>query len=205
MEPGELVRRGYDAASYAYRADDAQLGGYASWIGELDAALATGSDVLDLGCGCGVPVARALSRGHRVTGVDLSPVQIARARELVPDAAFQCADLRTIAFAPSSFDAVVALYSLIHVPVDEQPALMARIRSWLRPGGRLLVTTGHRAWTGTEEDWLGSGAPMYWSHADSQTSRGWIEAAGLRVEDERFVAEGDSGGHTLFLAQRRLG
>jgi hypothetical protein len=46
---------------------------------------------------------------------------------------------------------------------------------------------------------------MYWSHADAQTSRGWIEAAGLRVEDERFVAEGDSGGHTLFLAQRRLG
>jgi 2-polyprenyl-3-methyl-5-hydroxy-6-metoxy-1,4-benzoquinol methylase len=201
-DPKDLVRRGYDAASHRYREDDAGDGQYGPWIAALRGRLPAGGAVLDLGCGCGVPVARSLTaEGHGVTGVDLSEVQIRRARELVPEGSFICADAVTVDLPVASFDAVVCLYALIHIPLAEQPSLLARITRWLRPGGWLLATTGHRTWTGTEPDWLGSGAAMWWSHADTATYRSWISRAGLTVVDEGFVPEGTSG-HTLFWARR---
>ncbi len=199
--PKDVVRRGYDAVSHAYRADDAGDGPYAPWIAALLGRLPDRADVLDLGCGCGVPVARALSAaGHAVTGVDLSEVQVRRARALVPHATFHRADAAGLDLPDASFDAVVCLYMLIHLPLDEQPALLSRIARWLRPGGTLLAVAGHGAWTGTEENWLGAGAAMWWSHPDADTCRKWITAAGLTVDGEEFVPE-DAGGHALFWAR----
>jgi SAM-dependent methyltransferase len=133
--------------------------------------------------------------------VDLSQVQLERARRLVPGARFLFADASRVELPAGSFDAVVCLYTLIHLPLDEQPALLGRIAGWLRPGGWLLATAGQRAWTGTEDGWLGGSATMWWSHADAATYRGWIERAGLEVTKQAFVPEGD-GGHALFWARR---
>ncbi|MFE6872603.1 class I SAM-dependent methyltransferase [Kitasatospora sp. NPDC057692] len=142
-----------------------------------------------------------VTAGHRVTGVDISEVQISRAQELVPGADFIRADATALELPQESFDAVVCLYALIHIPLAEQPAMLERIVSWLRPGGWFLGTTGHRAWTGTDEDWLGGGVAMWWSHADAATSRSWLVRAGLDVVHEEFVPEGNSG-HVLFWARR---
>ncbi|AXK35218.1 class I SAM-dependent methyltransferase [Streptomyces armeniacus] len=201
-DPKDVVRRGYDAVSHAYRADDAPPGQYGPWIDALRRELPDGAAVLDLGCGCGVPVARALTAaGYAVTGVDLSGTQIRRARTLVPGATFHQGDAAGLDCPAASFDAVVCLYALIHMPLAEQPALLRRIASWLRPGGRFVATAGHTAWTGTEDDWLGGGAAMWWSHADAATYRRWLTEAGLTVVHEEFVPEGE-GGHTLFRAVR---
>lgn len=202
MDPKELVRRGYDRVSRAYRADDADDGEYEQWLQLLEKRVAPGADVLDLGCGCGVPVARRLSRRYAVTGVDLSPVQVARARELVPGATFVCADMSTLEFPAASFSAIVCLFALIHLPLAEQPAILRAIATWLRPDGIFLATVGHQAWTGMEKDWLGvEGGDMWWSHADADTYRRWSVDAGLTVELETFVPEG-AGGHTFILAAR---
>jgi len=156
----EVVRRGYDALSYHYRRDDADDGQYGPWLAELHGRLPTSADVLDLGCGCGVPAARFLAdAGHHVTGVDISDVQIARARRLVPSGTLARADAVELDLPPACFDAVVCLYTLIHIPLVDQPGLIVRIVSWLRPGGWLLATTGHDAWTGTENNWLGGPPP----------------------------------------------
>jgi len=197
------VRRGYDAVSYRYRADeDGDPGERGEWIARLVPLLPARADVLDLGCGCGLPVAKALVQaGFAVTGVDLSDVQIERARRLVPGATFLRADATDVSFPTGSFDAVVSLYMFIHLPMDEQPPLIRRLAQWLRPGGVLLATTGHTAWTGTEADWLGGGASMVWSHPDADTYRGWISSAGLEVVSQEFVPEG-SGGHALFWCRR---
>ena len=53
----------------------------------------------------------------------------------------------------------------------------------------------------TTMNWLDAGAPMYWSHPDITTFRQWMSDAGLAIEWERFIPEGD-GGHTLVLAHR---
>jgi 2-polyprenyl-3-methyl-5-hydroxy-6-metoxy-1,4-benzoquinol methylase len=197
-----LVRRGYDAVSYHYRGDDEEPGEREEWISSLIGRLEKGGAVLDLGCGCGLPVAKALVQaGFAVTGVDLSDVQIDRARRLVPGATFLRADASDVSFPPRGFDAVVSLYMFIHLPMDEQAPLLRRIAQWLRPGGILLATTGHTAWTGTEPDWLGGGAPMWWSHPDAATYRTWFTRAGLDIVSEEFVPEGD-GGHALFWCRR---
>jgi 2-polyprenyl-3-methyl-5-hydroxy-6-metoxy-1,4-benzoquinol methylase len=202
MDPKDIVRRGYDALSYLYRGDSEAPAHYATCLAQLQKRVAAGGAVLDLGCGCGVPLARDLAAsGYQVTGVDLSEVQVERARQLVPTASFLRADATQVRFLPSSFDAVVSLYALIHMPLDEQPPLLGRIGRWLRPGGWFLATTGHRAWTGTEDGWLGGEAPMWWSHADAATYRTWIEHAGLAVVAQEVVPEGD-GVHALFWARR---
>lgn len=198
----ELVRSGYDELSLRYRADDAGAGAYGPWLDRLRASLPEAARVLDAGCGCGVPVARDLAAaGYRVTGVDVSEVQIERARRLVPQAEFLRADLTEVDFAPGSFDAVVALYSIIHVPLDAQPQLLASFARWLVPGATLLITTGSQPWTGTQAGWLGGSATMWWSQAGTSTYRDWLGAAGFRIASESFVPEGDSG-HSLFWATR---
>jgi SAM-dependent methyltransferase len=204
MEPSpkDVVGRGYDALSHRYRGDADAPERYATWLAQLEERVPPGGAVLDVGCGNGVPLARDLSAaGYAVTGVDLSAVQVERARRLVPAARFLHADATEVRFPDSSFDAVVSLYALIHMPLDEQPPLLGRIGRWLRPGGWLLATTGLHAWTGTEDDWLGGGTPMWWSHADAATYRAWIEQAGLSVDTQEVVPEGDAA-HALFWARR---
>ena len=198
----DLVRRGYDALSYHYRSDDADDGQYAPWLADLHRRLRASAAVLDLGCGCGVPVARFLANaGHHVTGVDISGVQIERARRLVPIGTFLRADATRLDLPPASFDAVVCLYALIHMPLVDQSGLIHRIATWLRPGGWLLATVGDDAWTGTEDNWLGGPATMWWSHADASTYRSWLRQAALTITSEELIPEGDSA-HTLFWAQR---
>ena len=155
MDPKAIVRRGYDLVSRTYRADDADDERYGEWLDALEKRTDAGSAVLDLGCGCGVPVARRLAMRYAVTGVDLSPVQIARARDLVPGATFICADMTTLTFPDESFEAIACLFALIHVPLSEQPALLGKVQHWLRPGGLFIATVGHQAWTGLEKGEIG--------------------------------------------------
>ncbi|NEA34872.1 class I SAM-dependent methyltransferase [Streptomyces sp. SID13031] len=198
----ELVRRGYDALSTQY--DEAFDGEtkYGPWLAELLDRLLVPSRVLDLGCGSGVPVALTLAEaGHQVTGVDLSEVQVKRARKRVPAATFLQEDAAKVDFPPGGFDAVVCLYALIHIPLDEQQTLLRRIGEWVRPGGLFVATVGSGAWTGSEENWLGGEVPMWWSQADASTTRGWIEEAGFVVEREEFVPEENSGHMLLWTAR----
>lgn len=198
-----IVREGYDAVSRLYvddegadRAEDRRR-----WLAPLIAELPPGAAVVDLGCGAGVPATKILAERFRVTGVDISPVQIERAQSLVPGATFLVADMTTVEFDAQSLDAVVSLYAVIHVPLPEQRSLFERIHGWLRPGGLLLATVGAGAYTGTEDNWLGGGAQMYWSHADEETYRGWLNEIGFTLRERTFVPEGDSG-HVLLLAQK---
>jgi SAM-dependent methyltransferase len=202
----DLVRRGYDAISLAYRSDDGQpassssedVSRYAGWVGELASLLRSRAVVVDLGCGAGLPATRELAdRGLRVLGADFSAVQLSRARHLVPACSFVQADMTAFHLQQGSVDAVVSFYALIHVPLEDQRALFPRIRSWLRQGGYLLAITGADRWTGIET-YLG--AEMFWDHADTATYLRWLTAARLAPVWHRYVPEGDSG-HSLILAR----
>jgi SAM-dependent methyltransferase len=202
------VREGYDRASRAYRGDedDAPRSGHAHWFARLARHVAPGARVLDLGCGNGVPGTRLLAERYDVTGLDLSPVQIERARELVPGARFVCGDMTAAEFAPASFDAVVAYFSIINVPVSRQAALIARVATWLAPGGWLLATVGRVAQTGIERDFRGvKGATMFWSYADVADYRAWFAAAGFAIEEEGVQPRDGDPGFAMMLARRAGG
>lgn len=79
----------------------------------------------------------------------------------MPAATFVRADAAGLRFDPGSFDAVVCLFVLIHLPDDEQREVVQRTAGWLRPGGVLVATVGARPWTGEEVDWLGGGDRMW--------------------------------------------
>jgi SAM-dependent methyltransferase len=198
--PKEIVARGYDAIALRYAE---WAGGVVSpaleWLRDLDSHLPDGANVLELGCGRGVPSTRELARRHSVTGVDISAVQIELARHHVPEASFVQADAIELDVAPGSLDAVVALYFFGHIPVQEQRDLVARIACWLTEGGLLLATFG----AGDEgeevdEDWLG--VPMFFASLGGDSYLPLLRDCGLEpvraeVVDQHEPGHGDVAFH----------
>jgi SAM-dependent methyltransferase len=131
--------------------------------------------------------------------VDISAEQLARARSLVPDARFVEADYTTLEIEEGSLDAVVAILALTHIPRAEHGELLARIASWLRPGGLFLASFGASDLPDeVADDWLG--APMYFSHFDAATNRTLVRDAGFAiVRDEIRTMVEEGHGETSFL------
>ena len=192
-EPKEIVARGYDEIALRYAEWAGQIDSPAmAWVRELDAQLDDGADVLELGCGRGVPATRELARRHRVTGVDISAVQIELARHHVPEASFVHSDVMELEIAPASFDAVVALFLFGHVPVEEQAGLIARIALWLRDGGVFLGTfaTGPVG-QDVDDDWLG--VPMFFASLGGEAYAPLLHDAGLESLRDEVVVQNEPG------------
>src|SRR5882757_2145072 len=144
-DPKCLVANAYDEITDSYLERFGASTVRLHWLSELLARLPTqgGARVLDLGCGAGIPVARALAiAGHAVVGVDGSARQLALARANVRTAEFIHADMTAIDLPARSFDAVAAFYSITHVPRSEHLHLMRRVAEWLKPDGLLVASLG---------------------------------------------------------------
>ncbi len=115
-----LVIDGYDACAASY--NSARATETADELAPLITLLPERARVLDLGCGAGVPVARALSARYDVVGADISRSQLLLARRQAPAVSLLLADMEHLHFAPSSFDAVVSFYAIFHIDRREQPA-----------------------------------------------------------------------------------
>jgi cyclopropane fatty-acyl-phospholipid synthase-like methyltransferase len=198
-DPKAIVARSYDQIALRYAAWLIEGNPAMRFVRELDARLRGGADVLELGCGRGVPVGRELAKRHRLTGVDISAAQIELARHHVPEASFIHADYTELEVAPASFDAVVAILTLTHVPREEHADLLVRIAGWLREGGFLLCSLGAADAPGSiEHDWLG--APMFFSHYDADTNRRLVREAGFELLIDEIVAMHEEGhGEARFL------
>ena len=199
-DPRQIVADGYDLIAERYfewsaaRPSSTRL----AWLQRALDLIPAGAGVLDLGCGAGVPMTRALAVGRHVTGVDLSARQIELARGNLPDATFVQADMTTLDLPGESLDAVTAFYSLTHVPRADQPALLDRIFGWLRPGGVFLASMGAQdSPDEVEADWLG--VPMFFSHHGARRNRALVREAGFDIEEARVVEEPEDRHAALFL------
>ena len=112
------------------------------FLDELAARLPDGGRVLDLGCGNGAKIAR-LAGSFDLVGVDFSQEQLRLGRAKVPEATLVAGDFSELHIAANTFDAVTALYSIMHVPRQEHQALFGRIARWLKPGGLFLASLSH--------------------------------------------------------------
>jgi len=114
-------------------------------------ALSPEEEVLDVGCGLGVPACVIAERfGVRMTGVTISYGQAQAAGRLVElrnlgrQVSIVAADAHRLPFSPGSFGAVFALESLLHM--DRQVAL-AQIHRCLRDHGEIVLCD----WVATEK------------------------------------------------------
>ena len=206
IDPKRIVAQGYDRIGqrYAEQASQSRAESRARYESELMERLPGGAQVLDLGCGTGVPTTRRLARRFAITGVDISQEQIARARGNIPDASFIHAEMTELDLPPASFDGVSAFFSIIHVPRQEQPGLLHAIARWLRPGGVFVAAmTAKDKESDYAKDWLG--VPMYWSGFDSETNQRLIHEAGLHIviaREEIYAGDGVPGRFLWVIAQK---
>lgn len=191
MSGSEPIEDIYDAFAATYDASRDQFD-LSEVLREFSAGLGDRPEqgrLLDLGCGAGEPVARDFaSRGWQVTGVDVSRAMLVLAARYVPQLTLIHADMREVDFPESSFDAITAVYSLFHVPREEHPALFAKMRRWLVPGGRVLMTYATREYTGHdrfdgEKEFMGRS--LFYSHATPDELREQLAGAGFRIVDAR--------------------
>lgn len=202
-DPLEIVERGYDAMAESCLAWSEAEGWAArpKYLGYLLGQLADGASVLELGCGAGVPVTKALAERYSVTAVDVSRRQLELARANAPTATFVHADMAEVDLPQASFDAVCAVcafYSLTHVPRERHEELVRRIASWLIPGGVFVGSFGQTDNPAeTDESWLG--VPMFFSHFDADTSVALVQRAGFEIVSRELVPQIEHGVEGAFL------
>jgi ubiquinone/menaquinone biosynthesis C-methylase UbiE len=102
----------------------------------------TGLDVVDLGCGSGSLSIPLAASARSVLSVDISPAMLEALAQHEPPSSLRmlCADLATLQLPQVSADLVVSIYALHHLSDDEKASLLERAFSWLRPGGRLIIS-----------------------------------------------------------------
>ncbi len=192
------VRDGYDALAADY--DEQRTADPPATLDALVDRLDPDGRVLDAGCGGGKPVLAELGEGHRTVGLDFSAAQLALARDRT-DGPLVRGDVTGLPFEGASFDAVTCLYTIIHVPVDDHPTVLGEFARVLREGGWLLLTSGHEAWTGHNDDWLDTGVRMEWSYPTVDDTRETLRERGFAVEEEWPNGHPDGGDFPFLLVR----
>ena len=191
MVEKDTVRRSYDELAETYAAHRSENGIGMVALGEfLDAVPESSRNdssnslrILDAGCGQGTPVLSRLTETATAVGVDFSREQLRLAEENAPDAARLQGDMTDLPFDDDAFDAIVAYWSLIHIPMADHQAVLDEFARVLTPGGRALVCEGTNEWAGDNPDWLDSGVEMQWNIAGAEATREQLRTAGFEITD----------------------
>jgi SAM-dependent methyltransferase len=205
MDYKELVKAGYNAIAQRYLEERTPDSADVRLLKELTDRLPAGANILDAGCGAGLPIALMLSEQFNVTGVDFSEAQIELARRNVPRGKFICQDMTKLDLPEDSFDGICSYYAIIHIPREEHQALLANFHRMLKPGGLALLCRGaENLVDDIDEDYLG--ARMYWSHYDTDTYLKMLKDCGFSIVWSRYVADEswEGAGHLFVLAQKNV-
>jgi ubiquinone/menaquinone biosynthesis C-methylase UbiE len=146
-EARKRAERTYNAASDHYDAGPLGFWEHSGRRTIERLGLAPGARVLDVCCGTGasaIPAARAVGDGGSVIAVDLAEDLLALGRKKAEAAClrrleFRRGDMSALEVEPASFDAVVCVFGIFFVP--DMEAQVAELRRFVRPGGRLAITT----------------------------------------------------------------
>lgn len=152
--------------------------------------------ILELGCGAGVPCTELLaSREYiRVTANDISETQIAMAKKRLPESVNLIqGDMMELEFSQEKFNAVMAMYSIFHLPRNEQTMILRRIFDWLKPGGRLLANFPETGFaSSSDQSWLGgTKGAMHWSGWGKDEMRRLLTEIGFEMEIDEVVVDSE--------------
>ncbi|MGW0082867.1 class I SAM-dependent methyltransferase [Streptomyces sp. NPDC003393] len=185
-ERGSRAAAVFDALGVVYEKAFAGSAAHRASLEWVLGRLAPGSRVLDVGSGTGRPTAQTLvGAGHEVLGVDVSPVMVELAAQQVPQASFQCADIRELPLPDASFDAVCVYFSLLQMSREDQSRLLRRLVPALKPGGSLAVATVPLDVEDVEGVFMGQKVRVTSFAADDFVTT--VAAAGLTVVSRQSV------------------
>jgi len=95
--------------------------------------------VAEVGCGSGRITAHLADAALRIVGLDMSPGMIMVARSARPDLAFAVADSGALPLRAGALGGLVAWYSLIHLPTELLPDVLAEFARVTRPAAPVVV------------------------------------------------------------------
>ncbi|WP_328494369.1 class I SAM-dependent methyltransferase [Streptomyces sp. NBC_00414] len=160
--------------------------------------------VADIGCGPGHVTAHLSALGVPAFGVDLSPAMVALAREAHPELRFAVGSMTAMDLPDGVLGGVAAVYSTIHVPDDELPAVFREFHRVLAPGGHVLLVfqTGDERARLTERFGRAISLDCHWR--DPGVVAGVLEGAELsvRARVERAPYEDEKLPRAFLLARR---
>jgi len=109
-----------------------------------EAAPSPSMRAVDLGAGTGFLALALAPNVHSVLAVDVSPVMVDALAKGAADRGLDnvgtlVEDLASVDLPAGSVDLIVSSYALHHLKDADKVALVRRARSWLRPGGRLVI------------------------------------------------------------------
>jgi 2-polyprenyl-3-methyl-5-hydroxy-6-metoxy-1,4-benzoquinol methylase len=168
LQPRELYNRWHENVANRESVDHAD----APWhrLAKRYMGKVEGKYVLEIGCGRGGFSQYLLDQGADLVAADYSDSAVAitnRLLETRPNFESQVADVQSLPFADATFDVVISLETLEHVP-DPEKGLRELVRV-TRKGGKLIITTPnyfgwmglHRRWReATGRPWAEEGQPI---------------------------------------------
>ena len=181
------------------------------------ATQASGTDLLDVGCGHGV-LAALLLDGHperRVVGIDPDERKIAWANESIgknPNAEFRAVTIEALAAErPASFDCVIIADVLCLIARDTWAPFLDAARRLLKPGGRLVLKDAENdgSWRAVKALWqerlmvhvlrrtVSTGGIGF---ATRDELAGFVTRAGFAVDEITSYARGYTAPHVLLTA-----
>jgi 2-polyprenyl-3-methyl-5-hydroxy-6-metoxy-1,4-benzoquinol methylase len=155
-------------------------------------SLPLGGSVLDVGCGHGMPISKALiDEGFAVYGIDASPSMIAAFRSSFPNTPVECSAIEDSQLFGRRFDGVIAWGLMFLLAPDVQVTLIHKVALALEPEGRFLFTAPHQVC-----EWLDDLSGEKSVSLGSDTYRKIIESEGLALVGE---TEDEGQNHYYFV------
>ena len=164
----------------------------------LASSIPRGSLVLDIGCGNGIPITRALlSEGHRVIGLDSSSAMLAKFKRNCSETFAVRGNVESCPFADDVFDAAVAWGVMFHLNPENAILAIANISRTLKHGAPFLFTSGDKDGFHAKEGRMNGVTFQYFSYSPQSYRR--------ILGDHSFTlldVHADSGNNTYYLAKR---
>lgn len=171
-----------------------------TWLERFLALLPQGADVLDLGCGSGLPIAGYLiEQGHSITGVDSSEVMIAMARQNFPEQTWQQCDMRHLHLA-RTFDGILAWDSFFHLTRAAQRSMFAVFGQHAKVGTVFMFTSGSEHGEAIGDMF---GDALYHASLAPEEYRILLAQYGFVVV-QMIAEDAACAGHTVWLAKKIL-
>ena len=172
-----------------------------SELAEIVTLLPEHGKVLDVGSGSGEPVAKFLfEHGLEVTGIDISENMVKLARKNVPKATFTQMDILALDFEENSFDGLICVYTLWHIPREEHAQIYRNFHRILKPNGLLVINTGLRESEGMTDFF---GEPMLWSNHHPKTTLKLVQDAGFSIEFEGIKERGEEFQYWIYARKKK--